>query len=92
MIAKFVSIKDAGGKSSGRVLKAVELIAGDLSEVRKAQTVRASSRTGGIAPANQLPLSFAGQKTVNPKRKPAERRSPCGEPDSNLTARQESTH
>jgi hypothetical protein len=30
MIEKFVSIKDAGGKSGGRVSKAVELIAGDL--------------------------------------------------------------
>jgi hypothetical protein len=72
MIAKSVSIKGAGGKSDGRVSKAVELIAGDLlhvsnsrlrvkqftlilqqksaagvvlTEVRKAQTVRASSRT-----------------------------------------------
>ena len=32
-IAKSVSIKDAGGKSGGRVLKAVELIAGDLLHV-----------------------------------------------------------
>ena len=30
MIAKSVSIKDAGGKSGGRVSKAVELIAGEL--------------------------------------------------------------
>src|SRR6266436_7151936 len=72
LTAKSVSIKDAGGKSGGRVSKAVELIAGDLlhvsdsglrveqfalilqqksaagvvlTEVRKAQTVRASSRT-----------------------------------------------
>jgi hypothetical protein len=30
---KSVSIKDAGGKSGGRVLKAVELIAGDLRPV-----------------------------------------------------------
>jgi hypothetical protein len=30
MIAKSVSIKGAGGKSDGRVSKAVELIAGDL--------------------------------------------------------------
>jgi hypothetical protein len=71
MIAKSVSIKDAGGKSGGRVSKVVELIAGDLlhvldlrlrmkqfiltlqqksaagvvlTEVRKAQTVRASTR------------------------------------------------
>jgi hypothetical protein len=29
MIAKSVSIKDAGGKSGGRVSKAVELIAGE---------------------------------------------------------------
>jgi hypothetical protein len=33
MIAKSVAIKDAGGKSSGRVSKAVELIAGDLLHV-----------------------------------------------------------
>ena len=30
LIAKSVSIKDAGGKSGGRVSKAVELIAGEL--------------------------------------------------------------
>jgi hypothetical protein len=33
MIAKSVSIKDAGGKSGGRVSKAVGLIAGDLLHV-----------------------------------------------------------
>jgi hypothetical protein len=33
VIAKSVSIKDAGGKSGGRVSKAVELIAGDLLRV-----------------------------------------------------------
>jgi len=33
MIAKSVSIKDAGGKSGGRVSKAVELIAGELLDV-----------------------------------------------------------
>jgi hypothetical protein len=33
MIAKSVSIKGAGGKSDGRVSKAVELIAGDLLHV-----------------------------------------------------------
>jgi len=33
VIAKSVSIKDADGKSSGRVSKAVELIAGDLLHV-----------------------------------------------------------
>ena len=33
MIAKSVSIKDAGGKSGGRVSKAAELIAGDLLHV-----------------------------------------------------------
>jgi hypothetical protein len=33
MIAKSVSIKSAGGKSGGRVSKAVELIAGDLLHV-----------------------------------------------------------
>ena len=33
MTAKSVSIKDAGGKSGGRVSKAVELIAGDLRHV-----------------------------------------------------------
>ena len=33
LIAKSVSIKDAGGKSGGRVSKAVELIAGDLLQV-----------------------------------------------------------
>jgi hypothetical protein len=33
VIAKSVSIKDAGGKSGGRVSKAVELIAGDLLHV-----------------------------------------------------------
>jgi hypothetical protein len=33
MIAKSVSIKGAGGKSGGRVSKAVELIAGDLLHV-----------------------------------------------------------
>jgi hypothetical protein len=32
-IAKFVSIKDAGAKSGGRVSQAVELIAGDLLHV-----------------------------------------------------------
>jgi len=32
-IAKSVSIKDAGGKSGGRVSKAVELITGDLLQV-----------------------------------------------------------
>ena len=31
MIAKSVSIKDAGGKSGGRVSKAVELIAGSAA-------------------------------------------------------------
>jgi hypothetical protein len=30
LIAKSISIKDAGGKSGGRVSKAVELITGDL--------------------------------------------------------------
>jgi hypothetical protein len=33
VIAKSVSIKDAGGKSGGHVSKAVELIAGDLLHV-----------------------------------------------------------
>jgi hypothetical protein len=33
LIAKSVSIKGAGGKSDGRVSKAVELIAGDLLHV-----------------------------------------------------------
>jgi hypothetical protein len=33
MIAKSVSITDAGGKSGDRVSKAVELIAGDLLHV-----------------------------------------------------------
>ena len=33
LIAKSVSNKDAGGKSGGRVSKAVELIAGDLLHV-----------------------------------------------------------
>jgi hypothetical protein len=33
LTAKSVSIKDAGGKSGGRVPKAVELIAGDLRHV-----------------------------------------------------------
>jgi hypothetical protein len=33
LIAKSVSIKDAGGKSGGPVSKAVELIAGDLLHV-----------------------------------------------------------
>jgi hypothetical protein len=33
MIAKSVSIKDAGGKSGGRVSKAVELITGELLHV-----------------------------------------------------------
>ena len=33
VIAKSVSIKDAGGKSGGRVSKAVGLIAGDLLRV-----------------------------------------------------------
>jgi hypothetical protein len=33
VIAKSVSLKDAGGKSGGRVSKAVELIAGDLLHV-----------------------------------------------------------
>ena len=33
LIAKSVSIKDAGGKSGGRVSKAVELITGDLLHV-----------------------------------------------------------
>jgi hypothetical protein len=33
MIAKPISIKDAGGKFGGRVSKAVELIAGDLLHV-----------------------------------------------------------
>src|SRR6202030_3976816 len=85
MIAKSVSIKDAGGKSGGRVSKAVELIAGDLlhvldlrlrmkqfilplqqksaagvvlTEVRKAQTVRASSRTSNSRMALRQPISF----------------------------------
>ena len=85
MIAKSVSIKDAGGKSGGRVTKAVELIAGDLrhvvdsrlgverftlilpqksaagvvlTEVRKAQTVRASSRTSNSRVALRQPISF----------------------------------
>jgi hypothetical protein len=85
VIAKSVSIKDAGGKSGGRVSKAVELIAGDLlhvtdsglrverftltvrqksaagvvlTEVRKAQTVRASSRTSNSWVALRQPISF----------------------------------
>ena len=85
MIAKSVSIKDAGGKSGGRVSKAVELIAGDLlqvsdsglrvkqftltlqqksaagvvlTEVRKAQTVRVSSRTLNSRVALRQPISF----------------------------------
>ena len=33
LTTKSVSIKDAGGKSGGRVSKAVELIAGDLLQV-----------------------------------------------------------
>jgi hypothetical protein len=33
LIAKAISIKDAGGKSGGRVSKAVELMAGDLLHV-----------------------------------------------------------
>jgi hypothetical protein len=33
MIAKPISIKGAGGKSGGRVSKAVELITGDLLHV-----------------------------------------------------------
>jgi hypothetical protein len=33
LIANSVSIKDAGGKSGGRVSKAVEIIAGDLLQV-----------------------------------------------------------
>jgi len=33
MIAKSVSIKDAGGKCGGRVSKGVELVAGDLLHV-----------------------------------------------------------
>ncbi|HTF22347.1 MAG TPA: hypothetical protein VK937_00350 [Candidatus Limnocylindria bacterium] len=33
LMTKSVSIKDAGGKSGGRVSKAVELIAGDLLHV-----------------------------------------------------------
>ena len=85
MTAKSVFIKDAGGKSDGRVSKAVELIAGDLlhvsdsglrvkqfalimqqksaagvvlTEVRKAQTVRASSRTSNSRVAWRQPISF----------------------------------
>ena len=85
MIAKSVSIKDAGGKSGGRVSKAVELIAGDLlhvldlrlrmkqfiltlqqksaagvvlTEVRKAQTGRVSSRTSNSRVALRQPISF----------------------------------
>ena|ERR1700722_9872878 len=37
LIAKSVSIKDAGGKSGGRVSKAVELIAGDLLHVSESR-------------------------------------------------------
>ena len=85
LIAKSVSIKDAGGKSGGRVSKAVELIAGDLlhvsdsglrveqftltlqqksaagvvlTQVRKAQTVRVSSRTSNSWVALRQPISF----------------------------------
>ena len=85
MIAKSVSIKDAGGKSGGHVSKAVELIAGELlhvsdsglrveqftlilqqksaagvalTRVRKAQTVRASSRTSNPRAALRQPISF----------------------------------
>ena len=85
MTTKSVSIKDAGGKSGGRVSKAVELIAGDLlhvsdlglrvkrftltmqqksaagvvlTQVRKAQTVRASSRTSDSRVALRQPISF----------------------------------
>jgi hypothetical protein len=36
LIAKSVSINDAGGKSGGRVSEAVELIAGDLLHVSDA--------------------------------------------------------
>ena len=85
VIAKSVSIKDAGGKSGGRVSKAVELIAGELlhvsdsglrveqftltlqqqsaagvvlTRVRKAQTVRASSRTPNSRVALRQPISY----------------------------------
>jgi hypothetical protein len=85
VIAKSVSIKDAGGKSGGRVSKAVELIVGDLlhvwdsglrvesftlilqqksaagvvlTEVRKAPTVRASSRTSNSRVALRQPISL----------------------------------
>lgn len=36
MTTKSVSVKDAGGKSGGRVSKAVELITGDLLHVTEA--------------------------------------------------------
>jgi len=37
LIAKSISIKDAGGKSGGRVSNAVELIAGDLLRVSESR-------------------------------------------------------
>ena len=84
MTAKPIFIKRTGGKSGGRVAKAVELIAGDLlhvsdsglrvkqftlilqqqsaagvvlTEVRKAQTVKVSSRTSNSWVAQRQPIS-----------------------------------
>ena len=53
VIAKSVSIKDAGGKSGGRVSKAVKLIAGDLLHV--------SATVGGEqVTAPPIPIATAG--------------------------------
>jgi hypothetical protein len=54
-----------------------------LRPVRKAQTVRVNSRTWNSWVVLRQPIgigrAFQVQKTVKPKRKPAEWRSPCGE-------------
>jgi hypothetical protein len=58
MVAKPISIKDAKRKSGGCAWKAIELISGEL-RFRGPQAVELA---GGIAPANQLRLSFTGSE------------------------------
>jgi hypothetical protein len=57
VIAKSVSIKDAGGKSGGRVSKAFELIAGDLRHVARSRT------EGGVIHSDPAAEVSSGRST-----------------------------
>jgi hypothetical protein len=57
MIAKSISIKDAGGKSDSRVSKAVELIAGDLLHVSDSGT------EGGVIHSDPAAEVSSGRST-----------------------------